>query len=143
LLDLDTYTNPCKKTPVRIRINKQQDSSTTQKNVPDSSNSTYFAICIFLPKAHVNASETPPISFHHLSFCPMALLNQRPEDVLDAGQPVFPVDLVAYLTAASTLAQSKVLAEEMDHLSFVNDLYLTKDGMMWVPSHIDLRFEVV
>jgi hypothetical protein len=73
----------------------------------------------------------------------LALLEQRPQVVLDAGQPVFPVDLVASLTAASTLPKSKVLAEAMDHLFFGNGLYLTKDGMMWVPSDIDLRFEVV
>jgi hypothetical protein len=46
------------------------------------------------------------------------------------------------LTAASTLPESEVLADVMDHLSFVNGLYLTKNGMMWVPSDIDLRFEV-
>jgi hypothetical protein len=93
-----------------------------------------------LPEAHVTVSMAPTIYFHLLSFCPMALLEERPEYVLDACQPVLQVDLVASLTAASALPESKVLAEEMERLSFVNGLYLTRDGQMWVPDDYDLRF---
>jgi hypothetical protein len=101
-----------------------------------------FAICIFLLKAHIIVSDAPTIYFHHLSFCLMAMLEDRPEDVLDACQPDLQVDLVTSLTAASALQESKVLAEEMEPLSFVNGLYWTKDGKMWVPNDLDLRFDV-
>jgi hypothetical protein len=95
-----------------------------------------------LPEAHVTVSDAPTIYFHHLSLCPMALLEERLEDVLDACPPELHVDLVASLTAACALPESKVLAEEMETLSFVNGLYWTKDGKMWVPYDFDLRFDV-
>jgi hypothetical protein len=58
--------------------------------------------------AHATLSDAIPLNFHHLSMCPMALLEERPEDVLDACQPELQVDLVAALNAASASPESKI-----------------------------------
>jgi hypothetical protein len=82
-------------------------------------------------------STAPTYHFHNMS-----MLDERPEDVLDACQTDLQHDLVAALTIASALPESKVIAQEMESLTFTNGLFWTKDGKMWVPDDKDLRYQV-
>ena len=106
-------------------------------------NLSFCNISILHP-AHLAPSTAPTYHFHNLTLNPtnMSMLEERPEDVLDACQTELQQDLVAALTKASALPESKVIAQEMESLTFTNGLFWTKDGKMWVPDDKDLRYQV-
>jgi hypothetical protein len=91
-----------------------------------------FSFCniSLLHPANLVPSSAPTYHFHQLALNPtnMSMLEERPEDSLDACQSNLQHDLVAALTIASSLPESKIIAAEMESLTFTNGLFWTKRG---------------
>jgi hypothetical protein len=80
--------------------------SVLPKDLPH--NHSFCNISILHP-AQLAPSSAPTYHFHNMS-----MLEERPEDALDACQTELQHDLVADLTLASALPEFKIIAREME-----------------------------